>query len=121
VIDEGARVPDDLYVALRSMLSVSRGRIVVCSTPFGQRGFFWEAWRSREEWERFRVPASECPRISEDFLAEERHSLSHFQYLAEYECSFEVASGAVFDLGAIERCFDNSIKPLGVLDPNVWR
>ena len=120
VLDEASRIPDELYVALRPMLAVSGGRIVACSTPFGQRGFWWEAWRGREDWERVKVPASQCPRISAEFLAEERASMSHFQYLAEYCCSFEAASGAVFDLAAIEKCFDDSIKPLGILDQKIW-
>ncbi len=40
VVDEASRVPDDLYAAVRPMLAVSGGRIVLLSTPFGQRGFF---------------------------------------------------------------------------------
>lgn len=120
VCDEAARIPDELWVALRPMMAVSQGRVIACSTPMGQRGWWWEAWRSRQDWERFKVPAGECPRISAEFLEGERASLSHFQYLAEYECSFEAASGAVFDLTAIEECFDDSIKPLGLLNPKVW-
>src|SRR5438445_2775179 len=46
VIDEAARVPDDLYRSVRPMLAVSRGRLVCLSTPFGKRGFFYEAWEN---------------------------------------------------------------------------
>jgi hypothetical protein len=38
VIDEAARVPDDLYRAVRPMLAVSGGRLVCLSTPWGKRG-----------------------------------------------------------------------------------
>src|SRR5215472_10520634 len=41
VIDEAARVPDDLYRAVRPMLAVSGGRMVCLSTPYGKRGFFY--------------------------------------------------------------------------------
>jgi hypothetical protein len=44
VVDEAARVPDDLYFSIRPMLAVSGGRLVCLSTPFGKRGFFYEAW-----------------------------------------------------------------------------
>jgi hypothetical protein len=44
IIDEAARVPDALYTAMRPTLSRTKGRLVVCSTPFGKRGWFWEAW-----------------------------------------------------------------------------
>src|SRR5205814_433566 len=63
IIDEAARVADALYAAVRPMLAVSRGRLVALSTPFGQRGWFYDAWHSNEEWERVRVTAPECPRI----------------------------------------------------------
>jgi len=115
VIDEAARVPDDLYVALRPMLSVSQGRVVACSTPYGTRGWWYEAWRSTEAWERYRIPASEVPRISSEFLAEEERTLSRWEYLQEYCCSFEASSGAVFDLSDVEACFDNSVKGFGLL------
>lgn len=35
IVDEASRVPDSLYRAVRPMLAVSKGRIVVLSTPFG--------------------------------------------------------------------------------------
>ena len=44
VIDEAARVPDDLYYSVRPMLAVARGRTVLLSTPYGKRGFFYETW-----------------------------------------------------------------------------
>src|SRR5262249_15643551 len=45
VIDEASRVSDALYCAVRPMLAVSKGRLVALSTPFGQRGWFYEAWQ----------------------------------------------------------------------------
>ncbi len=42
-IDEAARVSDELYRAVRPMLATSGGRIVLLSTPFGKRGFFFRA------------------------------------------------------------------------------
>src|SRR6202043_502550 len=44
VIDEAARVPDDLYRAVRPMLAVSAGQLICLSTPYGKRGFFHDAW-----------------------------------------------------------------------------
>ena len=46
VIDEAARVPDDLYRSVRPMLAISRGKLICLSTPYGKRGFFYEAWAS---------------------------------------------------------------------------
>ena len=56
VFDEAAFVDDNVYNAVRPMLSVSRGRLFLISTPNGQRGFFfdeWDQWRARpgiEKW-----------------------------------------------------------------------
>src|SRR5262249_36509381 len=65
VIDEAARVDDALYNSVRPMLAVSRGRLVALSTPFGRRGWFWEAWSGAEPWQRVKITAPECPRITE--------------------------------------------------------
>jgi phage terminase large subunit-like protein len=40
IIDEAARVPADIYRAVRPMLAVSNGRLICLSTPYGKRGFF---------------------------------------------------------------------------------
>src|SRR5207249_6673015 len=44
VVDEAARVPDELYYAMRPMLAVSAGTVIALSTPFGQRGWFHREW-----------------------------------------------------------------------------
>ena len=68
VVDEASRVPDELYASLRPMLAVSGGRLIALSTPFGTRGWWYEAWKSAEPWERYHVTAAECPRILPEFL-----------------------------------------------------
>ena len=74
LVDEASRVADELYYAVRPMLAVSRGRLMMLTTPYGRRGVFFEEWTSEAggAWERYEVPASQCPRISEEFLEEER-------------------------------------------------
>src|SRR3954447_22929407 len=97
VIDEAARVPDDLYRAVRPMLAVSGGRLVCLSTPYGKRGFFHDAWaHGGDDWRRIEVPAARIPRISPDFLAQERRALGESWYRQEYGCSFEALSGLVY-------------------------
>lgn len=112
VIDEAARVPDALYAAARPMLAVSGGRLLALSTPFGQRGWFYEAWRGDEDWQRLCVTAEECPRIGPDFLAEERRALGERWYRQEYDCSFEEAAGAVFRHADIQAALCDDVQPL---------
>lgn len=97
IIDEAARVPDDLYRAVRPMLAVSNGRMICLSTPHGQRGFFWEAWtRGENDWQRIEVPASKIPRIKPEFLELERRALGDVCFRQEYCCSFESVEGLVY-------------------------
>jgi len=48
VLDEAARVEDELLAAVRPMLATSAGRLIALSTPFGKRGFFYEARHADE-------------------------------------------------------------------------
>jgi hypothetical protein len=111
VIDEASRVGDNLYYAVRPMLAVSRGRLVALSTPFGKRGWFFDAWESGDGWRRVKVAARDCPRIGEEFLADERRALGERWFAQEYLCSFEDAVGAVFMQSDIDAAI-RDIPPL---------
>jgi hypothetical protein len=116
VIDEAARVSDDLYRAVRPMLAVSRGRLVALSTPFGRRGWFWESYTGAGRWERVEITAGQCPRITADFLAEEEAAIGARWFRQEYLCSFEDVVGAVFSADDIAAAFAGGagVKPLFV-------
>ncbi len=114
IVDEAARVDDELYYAVRPMLAVSGGALMMLTTPYGKRGVFFEEWTSEagREWERYEVPARECPRISEAFLEEERAALPPWIFRQEYECSFEETEDAVFTHEMIQRAVTDEVKPL---------
>jgi hypothetical protein len=110
VIDEAARVPDDLYDTVRPMLATSRGRLVLLSTPCGKRGFFYDAWtRGGDDWKRVQVTAQECPRITAEFLDEERRCKTEPVFRQEYECSFEALEGLVYP--DFQRCLAYQAPP----------
>jgi hypothetical protein len=116
IVDEASRVDDSLYHAVRPMLAVSGGSLMMLSTPWGRRGVFYEEW-TREPgdssvWERYEVPASQCPRISKAFLEEERRALPQRVYRTEYECSFEEVDDAVFAYDLIEEAITPEVAPL---------
>jgi Helicase len=112
LVDEASRVDDGLYYAIRPMLAVSGGSLVMLSTPYGRRGVFYEEWIGGRGWERFEVPASRCPRIWAAFLEEERESLPPFVYRQEYECSFEETEDQVFTTDMIDRAVTDEVQPL---------
>lgn len=111
--DEAARVPDELYIAVRPMLAVSGGRLILLSTPFGKRGhFFKEYTEGGLGWERIQIPATECPRITKEFLQEERASLGDWWYKQEYECIFTETVDQVFAYDLVMNTISDEIKPL---------
>ncbi len=113
LLDEASRVDDGLYHAIRPMLAVSGGRLMMLSTPYGKRGVFHSSWTGgASEWRRFEVPAARVPRISPEFLEEERAALPDFVFRQEYECSFEETEDQVFSTDIVDRAITTEVKPL---------
>lgn len=96
VFDEAARVPDDLYRAVRPMLAVSQGRLIALSTPFGRRGWFHAEWAGGGPWKRVRITWRDCPRITAEFIEEERRALGPSWVAQEYETTFTALEGLVY-------------------------
>lgn len=121
IADEASRIEDSYYRALAPMLATGGGRFVVMSTPFGVSGWFWQLWHEGgPEWERFRVPATACPRISAAFLSEQRRSMPAWSFAQEFECQFrEDAGAAVFDADAVDALADEGAADWSDLLPEV--
>jgi hypothetical protein len=112
VIDEAARVPDDVYRAVRPMLAVSNGRLICLSTPYGKRGFFHDAWvNGGNDWARIEIPAARISRITPEFLAQEQRAMGESWFRQEYCCSFEMLQGLVYP--NFSRCVVPGPAPAG--------
>ena len=112
VIDEAARVDDSLYQAVRPMLATSNGRLVALSTPWGKRGWWYDAWTGDGDWERITAPATICPRISPEFLAEERIELGDWLFRQEYLCEFVDNEHQVFATDLVLAAVTDGVPPL---------
>jgi hypothetical protein len=112
IVDEAARVDDALYFAVRPMLAVSGGALMMLSSPAGRRGVFYEEWTEGMGWERYEIPAAEVPRISEEFLEEERRALPLRIFRQEYECSFEETDDQLFSYEDVEGAITDEVAPL---------
>jgi len=111
--DEASRIPDEMLASIRPMLSVSNGELIAMSTPFGKRGWFYEAWEhGGDAWERVRIDATQCPRISAGFLLEERQALGDLAYRSEYLCEFSDTDSQVFGYDQVQAALDDSLLPL---------
>ncbi len=123
VIDEASKVPDDLYLSIRPMLAVSNGSLILLSTPYGKAGFFFDEWcgpdkkdpeeweHINDEWHRVRITAKQCPRITTQFLEEEKRKLPERFYLQEYFCRFLETDDQVFAYDLIKQSFTDEVKP----------
>ena len=111
LLDEAAFAPDDLFAAISPMLAVSRGKLICLTSPNGKRGFFYALWQNATaDYIREKVIAEDCPRISPEFLAQEKMVLSADKFEQEYHCAFGDAENAAF--ANVESIFDDSVEVL---------
>lgn len=117
--DEAAFVDDDVYGAIRPMMAVSGGRLILMSTPYGQRGHYFEAWTDKNtDWLRIKVTALQCPRISDEFLEKERQAIGDIWFRQEYGCEFLETASQVFRFEDIEQAMSDDVEPLFGIDGN---
>lgn len=112
IIDEASRVDDALFAAVRPMLATTNGRFVALSTPYGKRGWFYEAWAHGDGWHRTKVTAHDCPRIDPEWLAEERRLIGDWQWRQEYGCEFVDTDEQFFSSELIEAALTDEVQPL---------
>lgn len=121
ILDEAAGVPDALYLAVRPMLAVSGGRLIAPSTPRGQRGWWWDEWNDGgDRWERYHSTIYDCPRISADYIEEERSKgITYFE--REFMGIFHEADTAAFRNEDIEAAFSSDLETWEHLIPSGLR
>lgn len=112
--DEASRVHDDLHAAIRPMLAISQGELVLMSTPRGQRGHFFKIWtEGGPSWDKLEIPVEMCSNITQEFLEEERRVLGPWLFEQEYHCRFVQTEDQYFSDQTIRMMFDDpSIAPL---------
>jgi hypothetical protein len=111
VLDEAARVDDELLAAIRPMLAISNGSLFALTTPAGKRGWFYEQWLNGVGWQRISIKSTECPRIDPEFLQQEREALGPLLFGQEYLCEFHDAENAAFLSELIDAAFVGSFEP----------
>jgi hypothetical protein len=111
IVDEAARVPEELLAAVRPTLAATNGRFFASSTPAGKRGWFYESWRTGEGWNKVMVKADECSRIKPEFLADELAQLGPMIFSQEYMCEFIDPQAAVFSTELIQNALVDNFQP----------
>jgi hypothetical protein len=123
IMDEASKIPSALHTAVRPMLAVSRGTLALLSTPYGRRGFFHQEWTTGgPNWKRVLRTADQCPRITAEWLEEEKRHMEDWEFQQEYMCEFANTSGQFFSDAEIEAAFragdfdTEAGDPYGTLD-----
>jgi hypothetical protein len=86
IADEAAFIPEEVFTAVTPALATrydKGARIVLLSTPFGRQGYFYKAFTD-DTFTKFHVSSEECPRMSKEFLEQEKARMTKLQYTQEY-------------------------------------
>ena len=83
IADEAAFIPEEVWTAITPMLSVTKGDIILLSTPHGKEGFYYDCFQN-EAYSSFHISSEECGRIDEKFLKREKERMTKVQYAQEY-------------------------------------
>ncbi len=119
IIDEAARVNDEVYAAVTPLLAATEGHLWLLSTPHGQRGFFYREaiappQAAAHPWLRLSAPAEgpqSSGRLTKEFLVAERRRKTAQQFAQEYLCEFTTAESNAFAAEHIHQAFSNELPP----------
>ncbi len=84
ILDEAALIPDRAWEAIEPGISVSKGRMVLLSTPKYKRGFFYKEFQNKEKYLIKKISARNCPRHSQSFLDQKEAQKSAVVFAQEY-------------------------------------
>lgn len=90
ILDEASRIADDVYLCLRPMRLMSPNwELWMISTPFGQRGFFYQETRNPtiKKYKHMIWDALKTGRVSQSFIDEEKKK-GDLYFRQEFECEF---------------------------------
>lgn len=116
IVDEGARVEDQLFFAVTPMLAITKGSMIVLSTPWGRTGYFFREWHDEGgRWEKYHVTAEdliETGRMSREFLESEERTMYGPFFRQEYYGTFEESDEQLFTEAEIQDMLDPNAKML---------
>ena len=111
IIDEAAQIDEQLSDALSPMLAVGGGDLVMISSAWMREGVFYKTWVADNDWQKITVDVSQIPRISPEFLEQERKQMVQAVFLREYFNVFDAAEMVAFDPASVERAFKDVTVP----------
>ena len=104
------------------MLATSQGQLMLLSTPYGRAGHFYSIFTGDDQtWERIKIPADQCPRISKEFLEEQKLILTDWEFRTEFCCEWGDEQDSIFSYETIMNAMSSDIEPLFQQTPTPGR
>ena len=109
IIDEACYAKDNLFYTVKPMLAVSKGELILISTPFVCQGFFYKTWTEDDpDWRKFEVKAFDVGRLDAEFLAKERRKMGDWWFNSQYMCKFQQPEDSVCTEEMINNIFSDN-------------
>lgn len=103
IADEAAFIPDAVWSAVTPMLAVTKGDIILLSTPMGKDNYFYRCFDD-PNFTTFHISSEDCPRKNQAFLDQERKRMTKLQYAQEYLGKFIDELRQFFPTDLIRQC-----------------
>jgi hypothetical protein len=110
IADEAAFIPEEVWTAVTPMLAVTKGDIILLSTPFGKGGYFFRCFED-PTFTSFHVSSEDCHRITPEFLEQEKKRMTKLQYAQEYLGEFVDELRRFFSEELIRSCMQPFTTP----------
>jgi len=115
IIDEAAFVEDSIFKeVIEPMTLVSKGTIVLSSTPYGASGYFYDKAQESElsdsPWEKVQVSSYNNPKIDEDDIEELKKGKTRNQIKQEILGEFVPTGDQFFTNPLIKSCLNDDVK-----------
>jgi hypothetical protein len=105
IADEAAFIPEEVWTSVTPMLAITKGSIILLSTPCGKSGYFYNCFNN-DSFTRFHVSSEDCPRKNDQFLNEEKKRMTKMQYAQEYLGEFIDELRQFFPTELIKECMN---------------
>lgn len=138
ILDESSRISEELFEAITPMMAGEVTELIQMSTPYGKRGFFYEAYEHDPNWKKIEVVGQDIlgdwkgekeyqeakaikgvkawysPRHTKGFLLRELHrpGKSERWFRQEYCGGFMETDDCLFSFDDIQAAFVEAAKPI---------
>jgi len=107
VMDEAAFMPEYVISSvIFPMLATTNGTAIMLSTPWGRDHVYYRSFKNPSYWSQH-VKAEQCPRITREFLLEQRRDIGELRYKMEYEAEFVEDESSFFKQDLIRECAED--------------